>query len=36
VLKGVLTDQLGLPERLLATEIFPESGTVRPLPGLLA
>ena len=36
VLKGVLADQLGLPERLLATEIFPESVAVRPLTGLLA
>jgi uncharacterized protein (DUF1501 family) len=35
VLKGTLTDQLGISERLLATEVFPESSAVQPLSGLL-
>jgi uncharacterized protein (DUF1501 family) len=35
VLKGVLRDHLGLSERLLATEVFPDSAGVRPMDGLI-
>jgi len=35
VLKGVLRDHLGLSERVLATEIFPDSLGVRPVGGLV-
>ena len=35
-LKGVLADHLGMPERLLSERIFPGSGSVTPLPGLIA
>jgi uncharacterized protein (DUF1501 family) len=36
VLKGVLKDHLRLDERALATRVFPSSGDVQPMPGLLA
>jgi uncharacterized protein (DUF1501 family) len=36
VLKGLLRDHLGLSERVLATDIFPDSVAVRPLDGLVA
>lgn len=35
VMKGVLADQLGVPERALGSSVFPESGQARPLTGLL-
>jgi uncharacterized protein (DUF1501 family) len=35
VLKGVLRDHLGIPERLLATRIFPDSAGVRPTADLI-
>jgi uncharacterized protein (DUF1501 family) len=34
VLKGLLRDHLRLPERTLATTVFPGSGEVRPMDGL--
>ncbi|MCE7027297.1 DUF1501 domain-containing protein [Jiella avicenniae] len=36
VLKGVLKDHLGLSEKTLAREIFPDSIGVRPMAGLVA
>ena len=36
VLKGVLRDLLGLSERALAADVFPDSLAVRPLDGLIA
>lgn len=36
VLKGVLRDQFGLSERVLATTVFPDSAAVKPVPGLIA
>lgn len=36
VLKGVLRDHLGLDRRVLDREVFPGSGDVRPLDGLIA
>jgi uncharacterized protein (DUF1501 family) len=36
VLKGVLKDHLRLDERALATRVFPGSGEVQPMAGLLA
>jgi len=36
VLKGLLGDHLQLADRALATSVFPDSGSVRPMPGLLA
>lgn len=36
VLKGVLRDQFGLGERLLATTVFPDSGAVKPMADLIA
>ena len=36
VLKGVLRDHLGLPDRALADTVFPGSGGVAPMRGLLA
>jgi uncharacterized protein (DUF1501 family) len=36
VLKGVLKDHLRLDERALATRVFPGSGDVQPMAGLLA
>jgi uncharacterized protein (DUF1501 family) len=36
VLKGLLKDHLLVADRALAANVFPDSGTVEPLPGLLA
>jgi uncharacterized protein (DUF1501 family) len=36
VFKGVLKDHLRLDEDRLAASVFPESGAVKPMPGLLA
>jgi uncharacterized protein (DUF1501 family) len=36
VLKGVLKDHLRLEEAVLASKVFPESGRVKPVAGLLA
>jgi len=36
VLKGVLRDHLRLNEAVLASKVFPESGRVKPVAGLLA
>ena len=36
LVKGVLKDHLGLPESLLANAVFPESGKVATVRGLLA
>lgn len=36
VLKGILAAQLGLSLRVLAQSVFPDSGAVPPMPGLLA
>jgi uncharacterized protein (DUF1501 family) len=36
VLGGILADHLGLSSRVLASEIFPHSETVQPMPGLIA
>jgi uncharacterized protein (DUF1501 family) len=36
VLKGLLGDHLRVADRALATHVFPDSGAVRPMPGLLA
>ena len=33
--KGVLADLLGLPAGVLGTRVFPESGAVIPLSGLI-
>lgn len=35
VIKGLLAEQLGVPARALATDVFPDSANVRPLSGLL-
>jgi uncharacterized protein (DUF1501 family) len=35
VIKGVLRDQLGLGERVLAETVFPDSAPVKPMQGLL-
>ena len=35
VLKGLLADQLGLSEQTLANSIFPDSGSVKPMKGLI-
>jgi uncharacterized protein (DUF1501 family) len=35
IMKGLLADQLGVPERALESAVFPESGQARPLRGLL-
>ena len=35
VLKGLLRDQLGLSERVLAEQVFPDSQSVKPLQGLV-
>jgi len=35
VLKGLLRDHLRADERVLAADVFPGSGAVKPLPGLL-
>lgn len=36
VIKGVLQDQFGLSDRVLAETVFPDSATVRPMKGLVA
>jgi len=36
VLKGVLKDHLRVDEAVLASKVFPESGRVKPVAGLLA
>jgi uncharacterized protein (DUF1501 family) len=36
VLKGVLRDHVRVPERALDTNVFPDSGAAKPMPGLLA
>ena len=36
VLKGLLRDHLRVDEAALAGKVFPDSGTVKPMPGLLA
>jgi uncharacterized protein (DUF1501 family) len=35
IMKGVLAEQLGVPERALGGSVFPDSGQARPLTGLL-
>jgi uncharacterized protein (DUF1501 family) len=35
VIKGVLTDHLGLNERVLAQTVFPDSAAVKPMKGLI-
>ena len=35
VMKGVLAEQLGVPQRALESSVFPGSGQVRPLTGLM-
>jgi uncharacterized protein (DUF1501 family) len=35
VMKGLLADQLGVPDRALESSVFPGSGQARPLRGLL-
>jgi uncharacterized protein (DUF1501 family) len=35
VIKGLLAEQLEIPSRALATEVFPESAGVKPLSGLV-
>jgi uncharacterized protein (DUF1501 family) len=36
ILKGLLKDHLRLDDRVLADHVFPDSGSVKPTPGLLA
>src|SRR5205809_575178 len=36
VMKGVLKDQFGIAERLLAESVFPDSSAVKPIQGLVA
>lgn len=36
IMKGILRDHLGVPDGALATRIFPDSATVRPLDGMVA
>jgi uncharacterized protein (DUF1501 family) len=36
VLKGLLRDHLGVAERVLAADVFPDSAAVKPMPGLVA
>jgi uncharacterized protein (DUF1501 family) len=36
VMKGVLQDQFGLADRVLAETVFPESSAARPMKGLVA
>jgi len=36
VSKGLLRDHLRVNDRVLETEVFPDSAAVRPMPGLLA
>ena len=35
VMKGVLKDQFGLAERVLADNVFPDSAPVKPMQGLV-
>jgi uncharacterized protein (DUF1501 family) len=35
VLKGVMKDHLGLSDRVLASAVFPDSGAIRPMQGLV-
>jgi uncharacterized protein (DUF1501 family) len=35
VMKGVLKDQFGLADRVLAERVFPDSGAVKPMQGLV-
>jgi uncharacterized protein (DUF1501 family) len=35
VMKGVLKDQFGLAERVLAENVFPDSSAVKPMQGLV-
>ena len=35
IMKGLLAEQLGVPERALESSVFPDSGRARPLRGLL-
>jgi len=35
-MKGVLRDHVGVPEKALTAKVFPNSGNVRPLDGLIA
>jgi uncharacterized protein (DUF1501 family) len=36
VIKGVLHDQFGLTERVLAEIVFPDSAAAKPMQGLVA
>ena len=36
IIKGVLSDHLGISERVLAQTVFPESARVKPMSGLVA
>ena len=36
VIKGVLRDQFGLAERVLAETVFPDSAAAKPMQGLVA
>jgi uncharacterized protein (DUF1501 family) len=36
VIKGVLRDQFGLAERVLAESVFPDSAATKPMQGLVA
>jgi uncharacterized protein (DUF1501 family) len=35
VLKGVMKDHLGLNDRVLANAVFPDSGAIKPMQGLI-
>jgi uncharacterized protein (DUF1501 family) len=35
VMKGLLAEHLGVPERALESSVFPDSGAARPLRGLM-
>ncbi len=35
VLKGVMKDHLGLSDRVLANAVFPDSGAIKPMQGLV-
>jgi uncharacterized protein (DUF1501 family) len=35
VMKGVLKDQFGIAEKVLAESVFPDSSAVKPLQGLV-
>jgi len=36
VLKGLLKDHLGVDDHVLGTDVFPDSLSLPPMPGLLA